>query len=55
MKLETIKNLQQLLSTPKNVVIIPHKNPDGDAMGSSLGWMHFLNKNNHTAKIHKVN
>ncbi len=51
MKLETIKVLQQLLSTPKNVVIIPHKNPDGDAMGSSLGWMHFLNKNNHTASV----
>ena len=51
MKSKNIKALQRLLSTPKNVVIIPHKNPDGDAMGSSLGWMHFLNKNNHTASV----
>ncbi len=34
--------LQTLLSTPKKIAIIPHKNPDGDAIGSSLGLYHYL-------------
>jgi phosphoesterase RecJ-like protein len=37
-----IKALQQLLSTAKKVVIVPHKNPDGDAMGSTLALYHYL-------------
>ena len=28
-----ILDLKKILSTPKKVVIVPHKNPDGDAMG----------------------
>lgn len=51
MKSESINALKQLLSKPQNVVVIPHKNPDGDAMGSCLGWMHFLNKNGHKASV----
>jgi phosphoesterase RecJ-like protein len=35
----TTKNL---LSTAKKVVIIPHRNPDGDAMGSTLALYHYL-------------
>ena len=38
-----IAELKELLSTPKNIVIVPHKNPDGDAMGSALGLKHYLN------------
>ena len=38
-----ITELKDLLSTPKNIVIIPHKNPDGDAMGSTLALKHYLN------------
>ena len=37
-----IEEIKGMLSTPQNVVIIPHKNPDGDAMGSSLALYHFL-------------
>ena len=37
-----IRALKELLSTPKNIVIIPHKNPDGDAMGSTLALKHYL-------------
>lgn len=37
-----IKEIKELLSTPQNVVIIPHRNPDGDAIGSSLSLFHFL-------------
>jgi phosphoesterase RecJ-like protein len=47
MKQEDIQAIQQLLSTPKKIAIIPHRSPDGDAMGSTLGLYHFLLKLNH--------
>ena len=47
MKEQDIQAIQLLLSTPKKISIIPHRSPDGDAMGSSLGLYHFLLKNNH--------
>lgn len=51
MKIEKIQRLQSLLETPKQVVIVPHTNPDGDAIGSSLGFMHFLRQNKHDAHV----
>ncbi|MDD5150213.1 MAG: bifunctional oligoribonuclease/PAP phosphatase NrnA [Flavobacterium sp.] len=51
MKEQDIQAIQQLLSTPKKIAIIPHRNPDGDAMGSTLGLYHFLIKNNHEAVV----
>lgn len=48
---EDISTVQQLLAEPKNIVIIPHRNPDGDAMGSTLGLYHFLLKKGHTATV----
>lgn len=47
MKIQDIQAIQLLLSTPKKIAIIPHRGPDGDAMGSTLGLYHFLLKNNH--------
>jgi phosphoesterase RecJ-like protein len=47
MKIQDIKAIQLLLSTPKKIAIIPHRGPDGDAMGSTLGLYHFLLKNHH--------
>jgi phosphoesterase RecJ-like protein len=47
MNKEDIYNLKQVLSTPKKIVIVPHKNPDGDAMGSTLGLYHYFNKLHH--------
>ena len=47
MKEEDIQKIQELLSTPKKIIIIPHRSPDGDAMGSTLGLYHFLKKLNH--------
>ncbi len=47
MKQEDIQAIQQLLSKPKKIAIIPHRSPDGDAMGSTLGLYHFLSKLNH--------
>ncbi|RXJ50673.1 DHH family phosphoesterase [Gelidibacter gilvus] len=46
-----IKEIKALLIAPKHIVIVPHKNPDGDAMGSTLGLYHYLTKNNHTATV----
>lgn len=43
----TIAQLKEILSSPKQIVIVTHRNPDGDALGSSLGWKFFLEKLNH--------
>lgn len=39
-----IATVKSLLQQPQQIVIIPHKNPDGDAIGSCLGLAHFLNE-----------
>lgn len=44
---ETIQELKDLLQSPKKCVIVTHRNPDGDALGSSLGWKGFLEKKGH--------
>ncbi len=51
MKLSDVKEIKELFSTPKNVVIVPHRNPDGDAIGSSLAMYHFLNNKGHNATV----
>ncbi|RAR49042.1 DHH family phosphoesterase [Flavobacterium lacus] len=38
---------KKLLQGSKKIAIIPHRNPDGDAMGSTLALFHFLKKMNH--------
>jgi phosphoesterase RecJ-like protein len=47
MKKEAVLAIQNLLATPKKIAIIPHRSPDGDAMGSTLALYHFLLKLNH--------
>ncbi|MEL6916545.1 MAG: bifunctional oligoribonuclease/PAP phosphatase NrnA [Bacteroidota bacterium] len=42
MNLEDIKAIKALFSEPQKVVIVPHKNPDGDAIGSTLALWHYL-------------
>jgi len=39
------------LSKANNIVIVPHKGPDGDAMGSTLALMHFLKDKGHNANV----
>ena len=51
MNLEDIKATKALLSTPQKIIIVPHKNPDGDAIGSTLGLWHYLKKVGHQATI----
>jgi len=46
-----IKEIKALLSSPKNIVIVPHRNPDGDAMGASLAMYYYLKKQGHNATV----
>ncbi|TBW28597.1 bifunctional oligoribonuclease/PAP phosphatase NrnA [Gramella sp. KN1008] len=39
------------LDTAENIVIVPHKGPDGDAMGSSLALYHFLKNKGHKVDV----
>ena len=41
----------KLLSEPKRVVIVPHINPDADALGSSLAMAAVLKKKGHQVKV----
>ncbi|TYB77047.1 DHH family phosphoesterase [Bizionia myxarmorum] len=51
MKKEAISDIKELLQTPKKMVIVPHKNPDGDAIGSTLGLYHYLKMHNQDAVV----
>ncbi|WP_299114821.1 bifunctional oligoribonuclease/PAP phosphatase NrnA [uncultured Winogradskyella sp.] len=51
MKTEDIKAVKALLSETKKIVIIPHRNPDGDAIGSTLALMHYLKQYNHEVRV----
>ncbi len=42
-----LSEIKSILSQPKKITIISHRNPDGDAMGSSLGLLHFLKQLQH--------
>ena len=44
-----VEELRNILAEPKNIVIVGHTNPDGDAIGSSLALAEVL-----TARGHKV-
>jgi phosphoesterase RecJ-like protein len=46
MKKEDISELLAILETPKKIAIIPHRSPDGDAMGATLALYHLMLKLN---------
>jgi len=43
--------LRQLIRVPQNVAILSHRNPDGDAIGSSLAMKHYLEQYGHTVHV----
>jgi len=45
---EDIQALRSYLAIPRDVVVIAHRNPDGDALGSSLALKLFLEKLGHS-------
>lgn len=49
--MEHINELKSLLAIPKDILVVSHRNPDGDAIGSSLGLKHFLEQNGHTVRV----
>ena len=51
MNSEDILIINKLLSTSKKIVVIGHKNPDGDAVGSCLGLCNFLKQKGHQVQV----
>ncbi len=46
-----LAKLQALLAHPRRIAIVSHYNPDGDAIGSSLGFMHVLRAAGHAVHV----
>jgi phosphoesterase RecJ-like protein len=51
MNKQDYKALKNLLESPKKIVVVPHRNPDGDAIGACLAIQHFLKKKNHIVTV----
>ena len=51
MNLEEFEEIKGLLSVPKKIVIVSHRNPDGDAYGASLALYHYLLKFDHSVTV----
>jgi len=51
MNSDMVEPLKALLKTGKRIVLVPHKNPDGDAIGSCLGLQRFLEAHHHTTHV----
>lgn len=51
MNFEDFQSIKKLISEPKKIVIVPHRNPDGDAYGSSLALYHYLKKQDHQVTV----
>ena len=51
MNLNQVASVKDLLKSPQRIVIIPHKNPDGDAMGSTLALNAYLKAKGHQSVI----
>ncbi|MFZ9004615.1 MAG: DHH family phosphoesterase [Robiginitalea sp.] len=47
MNSEAINSLKERLKNRCRIVLVPHKNPDGDAIGACLGLYHFLRQLGH--------
>ena len=51
MILKGFEELKVFLEKPRNIVVVGHHNPDGDAMGSTLALSKYLEKKGHTATV----
>tara|TARA_R100000306_G_scaffold91_2_gene93 strand:- start:988 stop:2010 length:1023 start_codon:yes stop_codon:yes gene_type:complete len=51
MNTEITEQVKKLLASPQKIVVVGHKNPDGDAIGSCLGLSFFLNRLGHKADV----
>ncbi|WP_298880183.1 bifunctional oligoribonuclease/PAP phosphatase NrnA [uncultured Polaribacter sp.] len=51
MILKGFEELKSFLEKPRNIVVVGHRNPDGDAMGATLALKHYLDKKGHKATV----
>ncbi len=49
--MEDIAEIKELLSRPRNILISSHRNPDGDALGSSLALSLYLQQLGHKVEV----
>ncbi len=49
--IQNVSALQTQLATPQNIVILPHRKPDADALGAALALVHLLQKMGHAATV----
>lgn len=52
---ETLSSINSILSQPKKIAVIIHRNPDGDAIGSGLALKEFLVQNKHQVTVFSPN
>ena len=52
---DTFQEIHLELEKAQHVLLLSHKNPDGDATGSSLALAHFLNTNNTEFTLFNIN
>ena len=48
---QDLQRLKELLSEPRKIVLIGHVSPDGDALGSTLGFAEVLKNMGHSTKV----
>ncbi len=51
MNQQDLNELKKALTNPRDIVIVPHRNPDGDAYGSCLALHHYLVKKGHRSQV----
>ncbi len=51
MNSEALQSLKDRLKNKCRIVLVPHKNPDGDAIGACLGLYHFLRQFGHEVSV----
>ena len=51
MILKGFDELKRFLEKPRNIVVVGHRNPDGDAMGSTFALKHYLAKKGHNCTV----
>lgn len=52
---QLIQQLSELLQGRKKIFVVSHKNPDGDAIGSAIGWGRFLKNMGHEVVVSTPN
>lgn len=55
MNQQSIQQLSELLQGKKKIFVVSHKNPDGDAIGSAIGWGRFLMNMGHEVVVSTPN